>query len=323
MTIRPTCTWAACHPVMAEGPLRALFEPVGLVVDVKVITDRATGLSRGFGFVRMADIASAEAAVAALNGYMVGGKRLTVRRRGQNASGAGAPAGAYPAGPPMMGMEDPQAYSYGSDMYGPYAGYGPDAYSGMYTYDPYMGMPGVVPPGVVLPGVVPPGVVPPAAVAAPISAAAASPGSVPPAQAPAAAPEDDEDKPPGVDEEEEQPPGVQPDKEDEAPSSGLAVQIGGSTAGPDESAPVRIPSPPEGAPGAASFSLATTSVVESAALLGAMPVLPYSIPVPATPLVPTAGVTEQLTPEPGVPGVDEEPAPPGGHPARFPRYRPC
>lgn len=57
---------------MGEGPLRALFEPVGLVVDVKVITDRSTGMSRGFGFVRMADIPSSEAAINSLNGYLVG-----------------------------------------------------------------------------------------------------------------------------------------------------------------------------------------------------------------------------------------------------------
>jgi RNA recognition motif-containing protein len=68
----PTNLYVGGLPLaMGEGPLRALFEPVGLVVDVKVITDRATGLSRGFGFVRMADIPSAEAAIASLNGYLV------------------------------------------------------------------------------------------------------------------------------------------------------------------------------------------------------------------------------------------------------------
>ncbi len=38
---------------MTEGTLRELFEPFGTVSEVKLITDRETGQSRGFGFVTM------------------------------------------------------------------------------------------------------------------------------------------------------------------------------------------------------------------------------------------------------------------------------
>jgi RNA recognition motif-containing protein len=60
-----------------EEELAALFEQVGSVESVSIITDRETGRSKGFGFVSMNDD-DAEKAIAALNGKDFGGRALTV-----------------------------------------------------------------------------------------------------------------------------------------------------------------------------------------------------------------------------------------------------
>lgn len=56
--------------------LRTTFAEYGAVSSTSVITDRETGRSRGFGFVEMND--GAEAAVEALNGAEMDGRKLTV-----------------------------------------------------------------------------------------------------------------------------------------------------------------------------------------------------------------------------------------------------
>lgn len=58
--------------------LRALFEPYGEVENARIITDRETGRSRGFGFVDMADEEAARRAIAELHNYEYGGRTLTV-----------------------------------------------------------------------------------------------------------------------------------------------------------------------------------------------------------------------------------------------------
>jgi cold-inducible RNA-binding protein len=61
-----------------EEELSQLFEPYGSVDSVRIITDRETGRSRGFGFVEMPDATEARAAIAGLNGTALGGRTLTV-----------------------------------------------------------------------------------------------------------------------------------------------------------------------------------------------------------------------------------------------------
>ena len=61
-----------------DSALRALFEPYGEVRSAKVIMDRDTGRSRGFGFVEMINDDEAQQAIEALNGSDSGGRRLTV-----------------------------------------------------------------------------------------------------------------------------------------------------------------------------------------------------------------------------------------------------
>lgn len=62
----------------SEAELRSLFEQHGAVISVTVITDRDTGMSRGYGFVEMETPSGAEAAIRALDGQELGGRNLRV-----------------------------------------------------------------------------------------------------------------------------------------------------------------------------------------------------------------------------------------------------
>lgn len=61
-----------------EQQLSELFAPHGTVESARVITDKFTGQSRGFGFVEMATEEEAKKAIAALNATQMGGRTLTV-----------------------------------------------------------------------------------------------------------------------------------------------------------------------------------------------------------------------------------------------------
>jgi RNA recognition motif-containing protein len=60
-----------------DSTLRALFEPFGNIESARVISDRDTGSSKGFGFVEMAD-ADGQKAMGALNGKDNDGRALKV-----------------------------------------------------------------------------------------------------------------------------------------------------------------------------------------------------------------------------------------------------
>jgi len=62
----------------SEQELSQLFSQHGTVQSAKVISDRYTGQSRGFGFVEMATNEEAQKAIAALNGSQLGGRTLVV-----------------------------------------------------------------------------------------------------------------------------------------------------------------------------------------------------------------------------------------------------
>ncbi len=76
---------------MTEGQLEEVFSPHGTVESARVITDKFTGQSRGFGFVEMSSGDEAQKAIAALNGTQVEGRSLTVNeaRPQENRSGFG------------------------------------------------------------------------------------------------------------------------------------------------------------------------------------------------------------------------------------------
>ena len=61
-----------------EQELSDLFGRHGAVASARIITDKFTGQSRGFGFVEMSSDAEAQAAITALNGAEMGGRTLTV-----------------------------------------------------------------------------------------------------------------------------------------------------------------------------------------------------------------------------------------------------
>lgn len=65
------------------------FEVFGEVVSANVVVDRASGRSRGFGFVEMPAQAEAEAAIAGLNGKDLMGRTLTVNESKPREGGGG------------------------------------------------------------------------------------------------------------------------------------------------------------------------------------------------------------------------------------------
>ena len=84
--------------------LAQLFGAFGEVLDAAVIMDRATGQSKGFGFVEMADDAQAQSAIQALNGTMLGNRTIRVNEaqpraeRGGGYGGGGYGGGGYGGG---------------------------------------------------------------------------------------------------------------------------------------------------------------------------------------------------------------------------------
>jgi RNA recognition motif-containing protein len=61
-----------------ETQLRELFEPFGAIESVRVISDKFTGRSKGFGFVEFQDDEAAEKAIAEINGKEIEGRALVV-----------------------------------------------------------------------------------------------------------------------------------------------------------------------------------------------------------------------------------------------------
>ncbi len=81
--------------------LEQMFGDQGEVRSAEVIMDRDTGRSKGFGFVEMADSKAAQAAIDALNGKDVDGRKLTVneaRPKEERSGGGGGRSGGYGGG---------------------------------------------------------------------------------------------------------------------------------------------------------------------------------------------------------------------------------
>src|SRR5262245_795107 len=82
---------------VTETQLRELFEPFGELESVRVISDKFTGRSKGFGFVEFADNEAADKAIAEVNGRELEGRTLVVnearpeekRERGFGGGGGG------------------------------------------------------------------------------------------------------------------------------------------------------------------------------------------------------------------------------------------
>ncbi len=61
-----------------DQKLKETFEPHGVVVSAKVVTDRSSGRSRGFGFVEMESAEDAQKAMSALNDSEMDGRNIVV-----------------------------------------------------------------------------------------------------------------------------------------------------------------------------------------------------------------------------------------------------
>src|SRR5262249_8519193 len=74
----------------SDKTLRAAFEEDGRkVVEVKIVTDRETGQPRGFAFVEMGSPSEADAAIQAMDGRDVDGRRLKVSVAQERTGGGG------------------------------------------------------------------------------------------------------------------------------------------------------------------------------------------------------------------------------------------
>jgi RNA recognition motif-containing protein len=76
-----------------SADLEALFSQAGTCQSAAVITDRATGRSRGFGFVEMASSSEAQKAIADFNGKDLQGRTLNVSEARERSGGGGGGGG--------------------------------------------------------------------------------------------------------------------------------------------------------------------------------------------------------------------------------------
>ena len=84
---------------MTEEQLKTMFSEAGNVASVKIITDRQTGLPRGFGFVEMETKLEGQTAISKFNGMEVEGRALAVNEaKPQQRTGFGGGGGGYGGG---------------------------------------------------------------------------------------------------------------------------------------------------------------------------------------------------------------------------------
>ena len=112
---------------LSEAELEELFAEYGEVVSAKVIMDRETGRSKGYGFVEMADDEAGDKAIAALNEVDMDGKTLSVsvarpreerpRRSYGNNGGGGYRGGNNSRGGGYGGSRGDNGYGGGRNRY--------------------------------------------------------------------------------------------------------------------------------------------------------------------------------------------------------------
>jgi RNA recognition motif-containing protein len=78
---------------ISDGKLEELFSPHGTVESARVITDRMTGRSKGFGFVEMSSQEEAQKAIDKVNGTDLEGRALTVNEAKPQAPRTGGEGG--------------------------------------------------------------------------------------------------------------------------------------------------------------------------------------------------------------------------------------
>ena len=83
---------------VSEQKLADLFAPYGTVASVKIISDKYSGQSKGFGFVEMSSNDEAQKAIAALNGTQLEGRTLVVNEARPMESRPRSPGGGRSGG---------------------------------------------------------------------------------------------------------------------------------------------------------------------------------------------------------------------------------
>ena len=88
---------------ITEDDIKEIFEEYGELASVKLITDKFTGKSKGFGFVEMADADEAKKAIEELNGAEVEGRTIVVnesieKKRDNNNRRSGGNSGGFRGG---------------------------------------------------------------------------------------------------------------------------------------------------------------------------------------------------------------------------------
>jgi RNA recognition motif-containing protein len=81
-----------------DQELQEMFEAYGTVASAKIIMDRETGKSRGFGFVEFPTDSDGEAAIKALNGGSLEGRTLTVKLAEDKPRGGSGGGGGFRGG---------------------------------------------------------------------------------------------------------------------------------------------------------------------------------------------------------------------------------
>lgn len=80
---------------LKDQDLANLFASYGEVTSAKIVTDKFTNRSKGFGFVEMASDEHAQAAIAALNGSEVDGRNIVVNESRPKPEGGGGGGGGF------------------------------------------------------------------------------------------------------------------------------------------------------------------------------------------------------------------------------------
>lgn len=81
-----------------ESELQEIFEEYGTVTSVKIITDRATGRSKGYGFVEMSNDEEAKKAIEELNNAEVEGRTIVVNKAEEKKEGSRPAGGGFRGG---------------------------------------------------------------------------------------------------------------------------------------------------------------------------------------------------------------------------------
>lgn len=125
-------------PTLEDDALIQMFSPFGEIVMAKVIKDRNTLLSKGYGFVKYSNVDQANAAIAGMSGYILEGRRIAVRVAGKPPPPTGPPAPPAPAMPMHLNQPQPPGV-YPSQQFasgGPLGSMPPGSYGAPMAWGP-------------------------------------------------------------------------------------------------------------------------------------------------------------------------------------------